>query len=87
VVFLKIQIDGLDCNIDEANAIIARNSVNSFLDVIRRGAIQKHNEALYLTTLITMYKKSFELLNELGAENVKYILDEHYSTTAAFDTH
>lgn len=83
---MKILIDDLDCSIDETNAVIARNSVNSFLDVIRRGSIQKHNEALYLTTLIMMYKKSSELLNELGVENIKYILDEHYSATAAMDT-
>lgn len=79
---MKIKIDELECQLDENNVVIARNAVNSFLDVVRHGAASKHNEALYLTTLIMMYQKSTELLNELGAENIKYVLNNHYAATA-----
>lgn len=82
---MKVKIDDLECQLDEHNVVIARNSVNSFLDVVRRGALLKHNEALYLTTLIMMYKKSTELLDEFGAENVMYVLDQYYGATAQMD--
>jgi len=31
--------------------------------------------ALYLVTLLMMYKKSTELLNEFGIENIQYVME------------
>ncbi len=72
---MNIEIGDKKYTLDKSDAVIARNSVNSFLDVVRRSSIKTQNDALYLTVLIMMYKKSAELLNEFGEENLQYVLD------------
>lgn len=72
---MNIEIGDKKYTLDKNDVVIARNSVNSFLDVVRRGSIKTQNDALYLTVLIMMYKKSAELLNEFGEENLRYVLD------------
>lgn len=72
---MNIEIGDKKYTLDKNDVVIARNSVNSFLDVVRRSSIKTQNDALYLTVLIMMYKKSAELLNEFGEENLKYVLD------------
>lgn len=72
---MNIEIGDKKYTLDKSDAVIARNSVNSFLDVVRRSSIKTQNDALYLTVLIMMYKKSTELLNEFGEENLQYVLD------------
>lgn len=75
---MKISINGKEIPLTKTNSRIADESVTSFIEVVRRSAADAGNEALYLTTLIAMYVKSSELLNELGADNIKYIL-EHFA--------
>lgn len=72
---MNIEIGDKKYTLDKNDVVIARNSVNSFLDVVRRSSIKTQNDALYLTVLIMMYKKSAELLNEFGEENLRYVLD------------
>lgn len=72
---MNIEIGDKKYTLDKNDVVIARNSVNSFLDVVRRSSIKTQNDALYLTVLIMMYKKSAELLNEFGEENLQYVLD------------
>ena len=79
---MNITLDGKAVRLTDSNAIIARNSVNSFVEVVKRGAEHSDNEALYLTTLIMMYKKSTELLSEYGAENIQYVMNHYYNKVA-----
>lgn len=72
---MNIEIGDKKYTLGKNDVVIARNSVNSFLDVVRRSSIKTQNDALYLTVLIMMYKKSAELLNEFGEENLQYVLD------------
>lgn len=74
---MLIEIDGKKIKLDDANAAIARDSVNAFVDVVRMGAAEKHNDALYLATLIMMFKKSTELLDEFGLDNLRYTLNRN----------
>lgn len=78
---MKISINGQEIPLTKTNSRIASESVASFIEVVRHSAFDTGNEALYLTTLIAMYTKSSELLNELGVENIKYIL-EHFAEQA-----
>lgn len=73
---MVVIVDGKRINLSNSNVVVARNSVNSFLSVVRKGCDLNENEALYLTTLIMMYKKSTELLNELGVDKLGSILGE-----------
>lgn len=73
---MVVIVDGKRINLPDSDVVIARNSVNSFLSVVRKGCDLSENEALYLTTLITMYKKSTELLNELGVDKLSTVLGE-----------
>lgn len=82
---MKIEIDGTTLTIDDKDAVIARNIVNSFVDVVRRSAHSTKNDALYLTILIMMYRKSTELLDEFGADNLKFVLESRCEATAAFE--
>lgn len=73
---MVVIVDGKRIDLPDSDVIIARNSVNSFLSVVRKGCDLSENEALYLTTLVMMYKKSTELLNELGVDKLCNILEE-----------
>ena len=74
---MEIVIDGKTIYVDEKDVKIAAAAVDSFVDVIKNGAEKTGNEALYIITLLLMYKTSEELLTILGADNIKYLLD-HY---------
>lgn len=78
---MKLLIDDKEIEIPHSELVIARNAVNSFVAVAKKGSNASQNPVLYLTTLILMYKKSTELLNELGIENLKYIM-EHFGKGA-----
>ena len=74
---MKLIIDDKEIEIPRSELVIARNAVNSFVAVTQKGSNASQNPVLYLTTLLLMYKKSTELLNELGIENLQYIM-EHF---------
>lgn len=74
---MKLIIDEKEIEIPRSEMVIARNAVNSFIAVTKKGSNASQNPVLYLTTLLLMYKKSSELLNELGIENLQYIM-EHF---------
>lgn len=74
---MRIEINGVEIPVARANIILARNAVNTFVEVSKNGAEKSGNISLYLTTLIMMYKKSEELLNELGVDNLQYILQTY----------
>lgn len=76
---MKVTINDIEIPIVDTNAVIARDSVNTFLEVIRKSSIASNNDALFITTLIMMFKKSSELLDELGERNIQYILNSYYS--------
>lgn len=81
---MQIEIDGKKYPLERNNTVIARNAVNSFVDVMRRSAISTNNDALYLTTLLMMLKKSSELLDEFGEENLLYVLQNHQKVVAKY---
>lgn len=72
---LKLFINDSEIEIPRKEMIIARNAVNSFLAVTHKSANASGNPVLYTITLLMMYAKSTELLNELGIENIQYIMD------------
>lgn len=76
---MKVTINDIEIPIVDTNAVIARDSVNTFLEVIRKSSIASNNDALFITTLIMMFKKSSELLDELGERNIQYIMNSYYS--------
>ena len=76
---MKVTINDIEIPIVDSNAVIARDSVNTFLEVIRKSSIASNNDALFITTLIMMFKKSSELLDELGERNIQYIMDSYYT--------
>lgn len=74
---MKLFINDSEIEIPRSEMILARNAVNSFLAVAHKSANASGNPVLYTITLLMMYAKSTELLNELGIENIQYIM-EHY---------
>lgn len=83
---MKVYIDGKEINVPRKEMVIARNALNSFLKVTQTGSrAGKNNPALYLTTLLMMYKKSSELLAEMGIENMAYVFD-HFGSEAKADS-
>ena len=44
---MNIEIGDKKYTLDKNDVVIARNSVNSFLDVVRRSSIKTQNDALY----------------------------------------
>lgn len=77
---MKIVLDGKEIPVRDSYAALAKYSVDSLLRIASKD--KTSNEALYLTTLLIMYQRSTELLNELGVDNIKYILE-----SAAEDKH
>ena len=75
---MLLQINEKEIPVTKSNTIIANRSVSSFLEVVRSSALEAGNEALFITTLLEMHKKSYALLEELGVENIRYIM-EHYA--------
>jgi len=61
--------------IKQKDVILARNAVNTFLETTKVGADRANSSSLYFTTLLMMYKKSTELLYELGVDNLKIVMD------------
>jgi len=71
---LKLLIQGVEIPLEQKDIILARSAVNSFVESVRIGTGRSSSTSLYLTTLIMMYKKSTELLNELGLDNLQYVM-------------
>lgn len=72
---MKLLIQNVEIPIEQKDVVISRNAVNAFLETVRAGAGAAHSSSLYFTTLLMMYKKSTELLNELGLENLKAVME------------
>lgn len=79
---MTITVDGKELPLTEANVTIARASVNTFLETVRKSSQAGNNEALFFTVLLMMYKKSGELLNEVGVDNLRYALEQYYEGSA-----
>lgn len=75
---MKLYINDAEIDIPRKEMIIARNAVNSFLSVASKSATSAGNPVLYTITVLMMYAKSTEILNELGIENIQYIM-EHFT--------
>lgn len=73
---MKITIHDQDYNLSQTDVKLARAAVNEFVNVAKAGATKTQSTALYLTTILMMYKKSLDLINEMGPETVARILKE-----------
>ena len=78
---MKLFINDSEIEIPRSEMILARNAVNSFLAVANKSAKASGNPILYTTTLLMMYAKSTELINELGIENIRYIMERYKRDT------
>lgn len=70
---MTLFIGGKELDIPRNELRLARKAVDGFVDVVQKSA--KDKPALYLVTLLMMYKKSTELLNEFGIENIQYVME------------
>lgn len=73
---MKLYICEKEIEIPHSEMVIARNAVNAFVDVTKKGASASHNPVLYLITILMMYKKATELLDEIGVDNLKYTIEK-----------
>ena len=80
---MTFQINGIEIPTTDINNRIARDTVNTFLEVVRKGVRSSDNDALFITILLMMYKRSGELLDELGADNIIYIMEQFKRKTSA----
>lgn len=71
---MKLFLDDREIPIRQRDVVIARNAVNVFLETTKAGAQKAHSSSLYFTTLLMMYKKSTELLYELGVDNLGVVM-------------
>lgn len=78
---MTLFLDGKPIDIPRSELVLARNAVNSFVHVAQKGTKASQNPTLYLVTLLMMYKKSTELLNEFGVENIQYVM-KHFGSEA-----
>ena len=72
---MKILLDAVEIPLKQTDVVLARNAVNAFLETTKAGADKVNSSSLYFTTLLMMYKKSSELLCELGVDNLKIVMD------------
>lgn len=72
---MKLMLDTVEIPIRQTDVVLARNAVNAFLETTKAGAERAGSSSLYFTTLLMMYKKSTELLYELGVDNLKIVMD------------
>lgn len=78
---MTLFIDDKSIEVPARELTLARQAVNGFVDVAQKGTHASKNPTLYLVTLLLMYKKSTELLNEFGIENIQYVM-EHFGSEA-----
>lgn len=72
---MKLMLGTVEIPIKQTDVVISRNAVNAFLETTKAGADKANSSSLYFTTLLMMYKKSTELLYELGVDNLKIVMD------------
>ena len=72
---MKVIIGGKEIALKNKEVIIARKSLNLFIETIRNGAVNMKCLSLYFTYLIIMYKKSQELLEAISPDNLQIIMD------------
>ena len=72
---MKVIIGGKEIALKNKEVIIARKSLNLFIDTVRRGSAKMNCPSLYFTYLIIMYKKSQELLEALSPDSLQIIMD------------
>ena len=72
---MKVTIDGREIQLDKSKVVVAKKAIGTMLDAARHNADTSGDKSLYVTTLIMMYTMSTELLNELEADGIKYILE------------
>ena len=72
---MKLLLQDVEIPINRKDVLLARSAVNTFLETTRAGSEIAHSSSLYFTTLLMMYKKSTELLHELGVDNLRAIME------------
>ena len=72
---MKLIVSDTEIPLDPKDVLIARSAVNAFIETTRTGADRAGSNSLYFTTLLMMYKKSNEMLMELGIDNLRYLMD------------
>lgn len=72
---MKLIIGDTEIPLSQKDVIISRSAVNTFIETVHTGAERTGSSSLYFTTLLMMYKKSAELLSELGVDNLKYVME------------
>lgn len=72
---MKLILGDMEIPLDSKDVTIARSAVNAFIETAKMGSGRSGSASLYFTTLLMMYKKSTELLTELGIENLSYVME------------
>lgn len=70
-----IKIDDKEIHIDEATQYVAQGIADDIIDNIKQ---DDTHEAIFYTILLAIYRKSVEMLNACGSDELKRILEEYY---------
>ncbi len=79
---MQIKVDEKTIYIDDAHWTVAQAIADTMMDTLEIKTNQDEDKVLFYLCLIAMYKKSTELLNALGVEELKAVLDTNYEGTA-----
>ena len=72
---MKIVIGDKEISLKNKEVVLARKTINLFIDTIRNGSVKMNCPSLYFTYLIIMYKKSHELLDAMTPDALQIIMD------------
>ena len=75
MVNIKIIIANREIAFNNKEVIVARKTINAFLDIIRKNSVKMNCPSMYFTYLVMMYKKSQEMLEAITPEALQVIMD------------
>jgi hypothetical protein len=73
---MVLNIENNEIRIDDNDLTVANYTVDTFLETIKESSTDK---ALFMVVLLMLHKRSAELLNEYGTDNILYVLGQKYS--------